>query len=410
MSPLRKAIALACAVALAIVAGVVLRGSIGSRTEPVRHEAAPGTPVAPLREPIVDRPGEPYDVGRWANEHDDGEVSPGSRGVGTSTLRLKLVSADDGRTVAMPVRLWRLGLPADEDWLAGDQIQARAEVPPEGATFEQLPAGRYRVECLDARRGAPDPAEFEVRDGANVQTLEIRPRRSHRFQLRIYQEDGLEIRRAVKADVEPWADGERSSWEHAKWARPRAPNLYGFFDGPPQIDQLENDGPHVRSVMVGSRCRGQDAKPREFADHAFRPGDAVEAGPAGFDVGEYRELGEQTLHSRFRTWFQIPGRNTVDVIAGDELGAGGTFIGVSIPLATLTDEIRCWDPDWRDGAKIDCVCRAIWIAWEPPPDALRTIPVHVSIRHPDFEPLDFDWTADTASETHLLVPVDRSER
>ena len=39
----------------------------------------------------------------------------------------------------------------------------------------------------------------------------------------------------------------------------------------------------------------------------------------------------------------------------------------------------------------------------PPADAWRTIAVHVTVSCDGFKPLDFDWTAATADERHVLV-------
>lgn len=151
----------AVAVAAAAWAGVVVRatreetgaerppratGAVPAETRPATSEP-PAPPDGATRD-TLDRDGAP-----WGPEWAAGETPTDQLERGDATLRLRLVGDTDGKPVEMDVRLWRLGVAESATWTAGDEIRAWLPVFREGELAVGLPPGRYRLQCLDLRRG-----------------------------------------------------------------------------------------------------------------------------------------------------------------------------------------------------------------------------------------------------------------
>jgi hypothetical protein len=92
---------------------------------------------------------------------------------GDCAISLRVLDAETEQPVASTVDLWRLDAPGNEHWTAGDQLQATADVPVEGARIEALPAGVYRPVCLAARYSAEDPPPVRVEGALTEVTFRI---------------------------------------------------------------------------------------------------------------------------------------------------------------------------------------------------------------------------------------------
>ena len=136
--------------AAAVVVLVWPRGEAGGRRRPAPVSVRAGLPSVDDVEPdgtmtVVISGGEQPGVER-----------------GRCALRVRLLDQVTGRPFASEVELWRLDLPDDESWTAGDQRQATAHVDPDGHTFADLPAGCYRTPLRLMRANAWCPGS-EVR-------------------------------------------------------------------------------------------------------------------------------------------------------------------------------------------------------------------------------------------------------
>lgn len=114
-------------------------------------------------------------------------------------LRLGLVDRHTGLPVAASVRLWRLGIPEDEEWTAGDHVERQLDLPEEGGLVERLPAGRYRVQCDDQREGSEDPPEFVLAEDA-ARVLTVAMPRSFEVRLRVFDETLEPVTRGMLSD------------------------------------------------------------------------------------------------------------------------------------------------------------------------------------------------------------------
>ena len=151
-----------------------------------------------------------------------GQVPSRSRGVGDSTLHLTLLDRVTRAAFPANVRLWRLGVPGDAEWTAGDHIQAVGHVPAEGLTFRRLPEGRYRIESNDLRNGSEDPPDFHVGPGDNRRAAEADPPRDFRVRVILQDERGEPVLRALK-DHRGGGSKSSSMLDAPDWARPRRP-------------------------------------------------------------------------------------------------------------------------------------------------------------------------------------------
>ena len=83
---------------------------------------------------------------------------------GGCALRIRLLDEVTGKPFSSDVELWRLDLPEDEDWTAGDHLQATKNVGPDGGTFTDLPTGRYRIVVRGQSRSLDMTLELDVEE------------------------------------------------------------------------------------------------------------------------------------------------------------------------------------------------------------------------------------------------------
>jgi hypothetical protein len=359
-------------IGLAAALGLVVAERMRARLDaPARDE----TPPEPL---VLERP--PYDP---LPEECEGAVPLLERTFGDATLRLRLRDDRDGEPAAMRVRLWRLDVPEDAEWSEGDELRAAIDVPEEGVTIERLPAGRYRIQCFDARE-APDPPEFELADGVNEREVDVPVRRWFRLRLRIVDEHGEVVRRSMRCEGGRAYGKSYGPEPVPSWASPRRSRV---------ADDLRND---IRGYGNGDGI-AQDTGPIVSAD-----------GDGYFDVGRYREDG-RLGYDRSSKSFVMESRASVGVSVGwdSHPAIDSTLVAVAPSHAAILAHVILPNGETvrPSAARVSAWSQAHRGAWDSPPDTWRTIPVDVTVTVPDCEPLTFVWTAATADEEHALLPL-----
>jgi hypothetical protein len=113
------------------------------------------------------------------------------------TLALALASAlfslrsrDDGKPVAGEIRLWRIELPAEPGWTAGDEYAGSFQVPEAGLSIPDLKPGRYRAICGAHARSAGELPAFELRAGGEPVVLEVEKPRPREVWVEIFDARG----------------------------------------------------------------------------------------------------------------------------------------------------------------------------------------------------------------------------
>ena len=367
--------ALPAVAALAAIGLAAALGAVVAERMRARFEVRP--PVEGPEEPLVlERL--PYDP---LPSECAGAVPAIERTYGAATLRLRLRADPGGGAAAMRVRLWRLGVPEDAAYSEGDELRAALDVPEEGVTIERLPAGRYRVQCLDAR-DAPDPPEFGISDGVNERDVEVPVRRGFRLRLRIVDENSAVVQRTMMCPG--WTARAHSSEDDLapRWATPLRR----------KGEELWSD--EFPSFGVGHSL-GKDTGPIVTSDR-----------DGFFDLGRHQDPRRGEYE---RTWptFVTESRACVSVAVDEEIGVDSTFVGVAPLIGTVLARVVLPNGEFVDPSTAEV---AAWSdaerhPWDVSADAWRTIPVHVKVVVEDCEPLEFVWTANTADDEHTLVPL-----
>ena len=145
---------------------------------------------------------------------------------GTGSLTLYFVSAETGAPVEGEVDLWRLGVPEEIEWTAGDVRIARVELEAGVASFDDLKTGTYRVAALMQRRDAAYLPPFEVVAGLNAETLAVEVAARRDVQLDVLALDGARIPGRVEF-LDRGTTMHFGSWRHPEWAQPRRRKLEG---------------------------------------------------------------------------------------------------------------------------------------------------------------------------------------
>ena len=155
-----------------------------------------------------------------------GKVPPDHLGEGEACLTIRLVDRATRKPVGAGVRLWRLDVPEDDAFSAGDQIQAEAEVPAKGLPIEGLPIGRDRIECDAQRKGAPDPPAFTVATEFR-RDFEVDLPRTFTARLAVFDENGRPVERGKLSRGFPVTDTRPAILPD--WATPREPKRGSTF-------------------------------------------------------------------------------------------------------------------------------------------------------------------------------------
>jgi hypothetical protein len=287
---------------------------------------------------------------------------------GECALRLRMLDESTGKPFAGNVELWRLDLPEDESWTAGDQLQAAEQVGPDGRTFTDLPAGCYRITAHgQSYLTEDDPPAFFVRGAVTDVALPVRAPRSHRVFLRVFNEAGRESRTgelrrhgATSYGCGPAEPG---------WARPRRPKAASASRN--------------RALGVGGRTRGS--------------GDGHGDAPwteAGFDLERFRE-DSRAQRRTTKLSMVVPGHSTVLMAVSGRLTGDCTYVAVAVSMEELKRLVFL--PDGRRaadaGALFEARSRAV-VESPLSPDAWRSLPVKVRVALSGYEMLTFEYRVD----------------
>lgn len=277
--------------------------------------------------------------------------------VTTGQLRLRLYDSVSRQPIRSPIELWRIGLPEDRRWTAGDELVERVEVPEPGHVFADLLAGRYRVHARAQRVGAEDPPVFEVVGPTDVD-LGVAMPRAFAVAVELIDVYGRSVDAACIG-----THGHFDGGGTPTWARERRDKL---------ADML----------LVGSGG----------AAGFYRSTTAVtRSGPRGLALGLWRERNQEPGRAMSKQ-FRVRGASTVDVDLEDlepidDGSAVATterrYVGVTVPdgffdaCATLPDG-RNARAAWATFSVKSC---AVLRELRSPGDLWRDVPIEVRVRH-----------------------------
>jgi hypothetical protein len=343
--------------ALAAVALLALLIWWGPGERPARSKQAKAPDDAPAaREEISTPEPEPAPAAAQATSPNPDPVEHGE-----CVLFLHVVDADTGNPVASTVDLWRLDAPGNADWTEGDQIQVTAEIPVEGAKLEALPAGVYRPRCLAERYSAEDPTPLRVAGPLTEVTIPIQMPREFRAYVKVVDSRGALVPRgSLRRGWRFWHDRSRNP----AWRRPR---------------RLR--GPEPR---VGRGARGGGGGGGGRSATAPQP-------PDGFPLGPSPEDSKKSC-TTYGFSIEVEGANDVSVCVPGEATDGVTFLGLAVPLETVTGDLRM--PDGRTiaeaGGTVDVSFDAVELKPSAPSPTLVDLPFHIRVTVPGKKTLSFD--------------------
>jgi len=276
---------------------------------------------------------------------------------GKCRLFVSLVSLDTNLPVATKLRLYRLDVPASKQWTRGDQLQAEREVPQEGAWFDALPEGEYRVHALGQRDESDDPAAFTVTGDTTSVNLTLPMPRSFTAQVVVVDEHGRPL---ARAETGYGFSSYRKRDSIVMWLRGRQ-----------RIDHRR-----IGSVRhLSCACCGKSPS-----------GHIVDAWDGAFDLGSWREDSRTAEGRRYRR-LHFAGRTDVRVRERFSRPGDHVYIAASVDRRRILDSVFL--PDGRlacdAGAKFRTECRAV-----PGADASRLV-VDVRVWLDGFLPMRFEF-------------------
>jgi hypothetical protein len=322
--------------------------------------------------PSQPRGATPTDVGRTSPEQqssppNDPELGPPEEAageepedpieLGACTLELRVFDRLTGEPVATGAELWRLEAPGNQHWTAGDQLQAKQLMEHGRGRFFDLPAGRYRVRADARRLDSADPPAFEVRAPNTEVALQIDLPRSYRVFVDVRDAAGLYVGRA---SVLPASDSH--SIEAPSWRTER---------------RLREGSPEAVSTAV------------EWNIH----GDAVDidAGPRGFELGEFREATARSGGSRHvKLSFEAQSSVKCPLLMTPETDA--RYLAVCVPLSAIRAAVRLEDGRSLGELphRIEASCTAVPILDSSAAPDWRQVPIDVRVDCGGFQPLQFE--------------------
>jgi len=198
-----------------------------------------------------------------------------------STLRLELRERASGEPRQGQIQLWRLGIPAEKGWTAGDEHVGDFQVPKEGLEIPNLAPGRYRA-ASDAHAGtAPDLPEFELKGPRTETVLRVDGPQEREAWVEIFDVRGQLFE---QAEFKPSSRSGRA--RQPSWLRLRA--------------QIAEDGSEIRSGIGGGFHSSS-------SEQGWRK---LKRGAHGFSLGREREDGG--LYETTRTFLlRVPDHGTV---------------------------------------------------------------------------------------------------
>ncbi|MCE9634082.1 MAG: hypothetical protein K8T90_00115 [Planctomycetes bacterium] len=314
-----------------------------SRPRAARPGEAPGSPAAATSGPAPEAVAAPMIAG---------ELPEDALGTGPCELFLNLVDDSTGAPLAAKVRLWRLGVPEDERWTAGDHVQKKGNVPAEGIRWSALPAGRYLVQ-VDAQRRAAAAIPVVALDRAASVT--VRAQMPRTFPVRVIVCDAFGGR-IDSASVKRGAGG-------SSLRSPRPP--VAVVPRRPRVEDT-------------SATFGMGGGSSSF--FTSRRATPIVGGPDGFELGTITEGSNEGEPRATWTLSFAEGCN-VDVRAVGEEAGKGTYVAFTEPLAPIVAGVHL--PDGRlaadAGAKVTAACIAVLRGPTDPADRWRDAVVEVRV-------------------------------
>lgn len=282
---------------------------------------------------------------------------------GDCALLLRLLNAETGRPVASVVDLWRLDAPANADWTAGDQLRVTVEVSNEGAKLESLPAGIYRPVCIGARYSSEDPPPFRIEGPTTEITLRIEmPRILHAF-VKVVDVDGRPVPTGSMrgGTARRWRDRSRTP----AWVRPRTPR-----EGQPTATALGGGG-----GVTGNRSLTHP----------------IPQPPEGFRVGPFPEDSKKAEVRHVFT-IAIDGWSEVLAVVPGTAVDGSTYVGLSVPLATVPGDLRMLDGRTiaEAGGKVSATFFAVPVDASGAAPRLADTPFRVYVAVPGYTSQSFE--------------------
>jgi hypothetical protein len=186
----------------------------------------------------------------------------------TATLQLSL-RAPDGTTRAAKLDLWRIGIPAEPGFTAGDERVGRFELPAAGLAIPDLAPGTYRILTDAHSASAPDLAPFAVQAPRTELAFDVLPSKEREAFVDLVDMMGKPI-----AAAEYKSHGRSGSVRKPGWAHMRA--------------KIEEDGSQTSTGYGGQYSS-------KSSHSSFTK---VARGPRGFPVGRDLEDGQLFTSTR----------------------------------------------------------------------------------------------------------------
>jgi hypothetical protein len=200
----------------------------------------------------------------------------------TAELHVVLRDRASGESREGRIQLWRIGVPAEPGWTAGDERVGEYRVVAAGLAIPGLVPGRYRATCDIHARSRADLPEFAVSAPRTEVALQVEPPREREVWVEIFDARGQAFE---TAEFKPGS--RRGSLRQPEWLHLRR--------------QVEADGSEITPGRAGGYTSSSSAHQN------WRK---LTRGAHGFSLGLESEDGEFWETSRAIT-LRVPDHGTV---------------------------------------------------------------------------------------------------
>ncbi len=284
----------------------------------------------------------------------------GERAPPKAKLALKLRERATGEPREGQVQLYRVGIPAEKGWTAGDERAGQFHVPKEGLEIPDLPPGRYRAACNAHACTAPDLPEFELKSPRSEVGLELDAPQEREVWVEVFDARGKLFEKA----------------EYLPGSRDGSVRLPGWLHLRAEISA---DGSVLPAGMAGGMLS-------HSSDQGWRK---LQHGAHGFSLGREREDGGLYRTTR-SIQLRVPDHGTVF--------GSVTFDGhEELRYRTLLFEKGSLEGLFKlpDGSEVDLERVRVETPLEPdllprPPEFWLDVPIRISVNVPGFRRLEFE--------------------
>lgn len=278
------------------------------------------------------------------------------------------------------IALWRLGLPEDSEWTAGDaRIEGQLIIPPTGLRIEELPHGRYRAVVFRSGLGAEDAPEFLHDKNYTRVELPIVPQGRSELRVHLYDDLGRRLTRVERIH----RYGEVAYYLPATpdWTSPRRS----------KTRPEESDLPALEEVPELSVGNDDDGEFEEYGERYSSSDDVwewIEDAGGGFDFGGNTE--PQKSQSTANGY----GFRLDDARAEGHLAADGNYervyVGVLPDPRPYLEVIELEGPDPALDLREHVTVTGSLIPIAANPDAAwRDVPIKVRVEVPGYQVFEF---------------------